>query len=378
MKLHKVLLVPDSFKGTLSSIRVCTIMKKVIAAHFPDAEVVELPVADGGEGSVDCFLTAMGGRKKAMPITGPYGETVPGFYGVLPDHTAVVEMAAAAGLPLAGTRTQVEKATTYGVGQLIRDAARSGCRRIVMGLGGSATNDGGAGAAAALGVKFYDAAGQAFVPVGQTLMRVASVDLGGLEQTLAGVELRVMCDVDNPLCGPQGAAAVFGPQKGADAETVRLLDENLAHLAAVVKRDLGRDIAGLPGAGAAGGLGGGMAAFLGCRLEPGIEVVLDAVRFDERLHGADLVFSGEGRLDSQSLRGKVVAGVAGRCKRGGVPLIAVVGDIEDPVDSFYAKGVRAVCSINRVAVPFSQAKLRSAADLERTMDGILRLLEIAP
>lgn len=374
--MKKVLLIPDSFKGTMSSMEICSIMKKAIHAYYPSAEVISIPVADGGEGTVDSFLNAVGGRKVYLTVKGPFFEDIQSFYGILPDNTAVIEMAAAAGLPLVGDNKHPEKTTTYGVGQLIGHAASSGCRKIIVGLGGSATNDGGAGAAAALGVCFKNLKGETFIPVGESLSEIASIDISGLNPILKEVELVTMCDINNPLCGPQGAAAVFGPQKGADEDMVRILDANLAHMAQVIKRDLGKDIINLEGAGAAGGMGGGMVAFFGSTLQMGIETVLDAVNFDSLLDGADLVISGEGKIDSQSLRGKVVIGVARRTKKKRIPLIAIVGDIGDDIESVYDEGVSAVFSINRVAVPFSEAKLRCKNDLALTMDNLMRFISL--
>ncbi|MFU0831576.1 MAG: Glycerate 2-kinase [Oscillospiraceae bacterium] len=370
--MKKVLLIPDSFKGTMSSIEICGIMKDTILKYFPHADVLSIPVADGGEGSVDAFLAANGGEKISLTVKGPYFEDIPAFYGKLPDGTAVVEMAAAAGLPLVGENRSAGKTTTYGVGQLIAHAAESGCRKIIVGLGGSATNDGGTGAASALGVRFRDKNGKDFIPVGETLGNIASIDVSGMNPALHNVELITMCDIDNPLCGPRGAAAVFGPQKGATKEEVLQLDRNLEHLAEVVRKDLGKDILSLPGAGAAGGMGGGMAAFFDSHLQMGIETVLDTVHFDEQLSGADFVFTGEGKLDSQSMGGKVVIGVARRAKKQGVPLIAVVGDIGDEITQAYDEGVSAIFSINRVAIPFSEAKLRCRQDLTLTMDNLMR------
>lgn len=376
--MKKVLLIPDSFKGTMSSEEICTVMGEVIRRHYPAAEVVSIPVADGGEGSVDSFLAAMGGEKVHLTVKGPYNEALESFYGVLPGGGAVVEMAAAAGLPLVGEEKHAEQTTTFGVGQLIAEAARSGAKKIIVGLGGSATNDGGCGAAAALGVRFYNRAGESFVPVGGTLKEIDRIDLSGLLPELAAVEMVTMCDIDNPLCGPSGAAAVFGPQKGADPAMVQLLDDGLRHLAAVVRWDLGKDILDLPGAGAAGGMGGGMVAFLGSRLQMGIETVLDTVGFDDLLEGADLVFSGEGKIDSQSLRGKVVIGVARRTQKHNVPLIAIVGDIGDNIEGVYDQGVTGVFSINRVAVPYKEARHRSKGDLALTMDNLLRFMRSMP
>jgi len=374
--MKKILLIPDSYKGTMSSMEICKIMKETIYRHFPHAELVAVPVADGGEGSVDAFLAAAGGKKIHLKVKGPYFESLDSFYGVLPDNTAVIEMAAAAGLPLVGENRHAGLTTTYGAGQLIRHAAETGCRKIIVGLGGSATNDGGTGAAAALGVRFLDLEGNAFIPVGETLGRIAKIDLSGITPVLRNAELTGMCDIDNPLCGAKGAAAVFAPQKGADAAMVKLLDRNLGHLAEVIERDIGKDIRNIPGAGAAGGMGGGMSAFFGARLRPGIETVLEAVGFDSLLTGADLVISGEGRIDSQSLRGKVVIGCARRAKAAGIPLIAVVGDIGGHMEEAYAEGVSAIFSINSVAVPFEKARERCRDDLAMTVDNIMRALKL--
>ena len=370
--MHKFILIPDSFKGTMSSTEICAVMETAIRRYLPDAQVCGVPVADGGEGSVDAFLGAVGGEKVAACVQGPWGEDVDAFYGALPGGVAVIEMAAAAGLPLVGERRSAEQTTTYGVGLLMRLALVRGCKKIILGGGGSATNDGGCGAAAAMGAVFRDADGEAFVPVGATLSRIASIDLSGMPKELADVEIVAMCDIDNPLCGELGAAHVFGPQKGADPAMVELLDAGLAHMAGIVKKDLGRDILLLHGAGAAGGMGGGMVAYFGAQLQMGIETVLDTVGFDALLDGADMVFSGEGKIDFQSLLGKVVIGVARRTKKAGVPLIAVVGDIGDNIDAAYEAGVSAIFSTNRVAVPYQQARVRAKNDLALTMDNLIR------
>ncbi|SHN68603.1 glycerate kinase [Desulfovibrio litoralis] len=373
--MRKVILIPDSFKGTMSSCEICSIMEQAIHRHLPGVKVVSIPVADGGEGSVDCFLSAVGGIKQNVKVKDPYFKEIDSFYGLLPDGTAIVEMAACAGLPLVENNKSATKTTTYGVGQLIAHAAQAGCKRIIIGLGGSATNDGGTGAAAALGVKFKNSKGESFVPVGGTLKDIVHIDVSGLLPKLKEIELVAMCDIDNPLCGIHGAAHVFGPQKGADPETVKLLDAGLLNLAKVVKVDLGKDICDLAGAGAAGGMGGGMVAFLGAKLQMGIETILDTVGFDELLKDADLVFSGEGKIDFQSLRGKVVIGVARRTKKAGVPLIAVVGDIGDNIEAAYNEGISGIFSINRVAVPFDESKNRSKDDLRLTIDNIIRFIQ---
>ena len=373
--MKKIVLIPDSFKGTMSSEEICQIMAGEISKIYPETNLVSIPVADGGEGSVDAFISAIGGERVPVSAKGPFMEDIQSFYGLLPDETAIIEMAAAAGLPLVGDNRQADQTTTYGVGQLMAHVAGSGISKLVVGLGGSATNDGGTGAAAALGIKFLNQAGEPFVPVGATLKDIDSIDSSGLLPQLKDIEIVTMCDIDNPLCGPQGAAAVFGPQKGADENMVEKLDAGLRHLAAVCKRDLGKDILDLPGSGAAGGMGGGMVAFFDAKLEMGIETVLNTVHFDHLIKDADFVISGEGKIDVQSLRGKVVIGVARRTRRQHVPLIAIVGDIGDNVEQAYEEGVSAIFSINRVAVPFSEAKKRAKADLALTINNLFRFID---
>ena len=373
--MKKVVLIPDSFKGTLSSSDICSIMERCIAARFPACQVLSIPVADGGEGSVDAFLTALGGERIPVTVQGPYGEPMASFYGLLDGgQTAVVEMAACAGLPLVDGRRDPSRTTTYGVGQLILAAAEQGAKRIIVGLGGSATNDAGCGAAAAAGVRFLDRQGQSFIPTGGSLERIASVDLRGRSSLLEGVELITMCDIDNPMYGESGAAYVFAPQKGADPEMVRALDAGLRHLDAVLRRDLGRDLSTVPGGGAAGAMGVGMLAFFGSRLQMGIEAVLDTVDFDRLIQGADLIFTGEGKIDSQSLRGKVVIGVARRAKRQAVPVIAVVGGSELEMEGAYEQGVRAIFPINRLPEDLSVSRHHARENLAFAMDNILRLL----
>ena len=373
--MEKILLVPDSFKGTLSSRQVCQVMAGQLRRFFPQAQVKSIPVADGGEGSVEAFLAAAGGERRTRTVTGPFGEPVEAFYGILGDgRTAVIEMAACAGLPLAEGRLNPERATTYGVGELLLAAKEAGCTKAILGLGGSCTNDGGVGAAAALGAKFTRADGAAFIPSGGTLGEIAALDVSPVAQALQGMELTAMCDIDNPLYGEAGAAVVFAPQKGADAAMVARLDAGLRHLGQVSARCLGRDFSHLPGAGAAGGLGFGMAAFCGAQLRMGIDAVLDAVGFDSLLPGTDMVFTGEGKIDSQSARGKVVSGVAVRCRKAGVPVVAVVGQIGQGFEEMYQQGLTAVFSINRAAQPFAESRFHAGENLALTMENIARLL----
>lgn len=373
--MHTYILVPDSFKGTMSSSEICGIMERQIHALEPEARVIAIPVADGGEGSVDCFLEAMRGQRVEVEVCGPFpGETVAGFYGLVDGgRTAVIEMAACAGLPLVEGRANPLETTTFGVGELLLDAAGRGVGRIIVGLGGSATNDGGCGAAVAAGIRFLDGEGTAFIPTGGTLSRIAKIDASGQAPILRDVELIAMCDIDNPMFGTTGAAHVFAPQKGADPAMVECLDTGLRHLAAVIERDLHRPVAAVPGAGAAGAMGAGMTAFFGARLQMGIDAVLDVVGFDALVREADLVLTGEGKIDSQSLRGKVVIGVARRAKKAGVPVVAVVGDIGDGVEAAYDEGVTGIISINRVAVEFPAAKKRAGSDMASTVDNLIRM-----
>jgi len=258
---------------------------------------------------------------------------------------------------------------------LMLDAARRGAEHIIVALGGSATNDGGCGAAASCGIGFYDASGRQFVPTGSTLKDVARIDLTSRSPRLEGITITVMCDIDNPFWGPTGAAHIFGPQKGANREMVALLDEGMQSLAAVIRRDTGVDVQAIAGSGAAGGMGGGMAAFFSGCLQMGIETVLDTVNFDSLLTDCDLVLTGEGKIDGQSLRGKVVIGVARRTQAYHVPTVAIVGDIADDIEGVYEMGVSAIFSINRLAIPFVEAKKRAALDMEKTVDNLMRFIK---
>lgn len=374
--MKKAVLIPDSFKGTLSSTEICSIMKERIHTYYPGCEVVSIPVADGGEGSVDAFLTAVGGEKITLTVENPYFEPMKSFYGLIDGgKTAVIEMAGCAGLPLVEDRKDPRKTTTYGVGKLILAAAGRGISKLVVGLGGSATNDGGCGAAAAFGVRFYNKAGEEFVPTGGTLIDIDRIDMSGRSSALDGVEVVTMCDIDNPMYGPTGASHIFGPQKGADPAMVEELDRGVIHLCEVIRRDLGMDLSEVPGGGAAGAMGAGMIAFFGSRLQMGIETVLDTVSFDQTIGDADLILTGEGKIDGQSLRGKVVIGVARRAARQGKPVVAVVGGADYDVEPAYGEGVTAIFPINRLPQDFSVIRAHSRENLTFAMDNIVRMLK---
>ena len=375
----KIVLVPDSFKGTMSSTEICGIMQTEIEKALPETEIVSIPVADGGEGSVDCYLAALGGEKVSVRVKNPFMEEIESFYGLVDNgKTAIIEMAACAGLPLIEDRKNPLTASTYGVGQLILAAAERGVSKIIVGLGGSATNDGGCGAASAVSIKFYDSQNKEFVPTGGTLSEIFRIDTSCKNPLLNGVEIITMCDIDNPLCGENGAAHVFGPQKGATPEIVKILDAGLLHMAEIIERDLGISTAEISGAGAAGGMGAGMVAFFSSKLQMGIETLLDTVKFDKVIENADVIFTGEGKIDTQSLRGKVVIGVSRRAKLSGVPVVAVVGAVDDEVSKdsgrLYDEGITAVFSINHAPEDFSIARGKSKENLAFAMRNLLLLI----
>ncbi len=357
----RVVVAPDSFKGSLTAVEVCEVVASVLASR---AEVAAVPIADGGEGTVVAWLAACGGERREVTVSGPYGELVRAAYGVLPDGSAVIELAAAAGLTLVAGDRPLET-TTYGVGELVRHAVDGGCSAVYVGLGGSATNDGGAGIAAACGVRFLDEAG-VYVPTGGTLARLVRIDASGLVRPARVVGL---CDVDNPLYGPRGSAAVYGPQKGATPDQVALIDAGLAHLAAVMRRDLDVDVAEVPGAGAAGGAGAGILGLLGGELRSGIDALLDQVGFDTLLATADLVITGEGSLDEQSLQGKVVDGVARRAQQAGVPVVALAGRVAPGIGpALRTRGVTQAVAITPPGQPLAEAMAQAAANLLATVE----------
>lgn len=370
--MRKIIIVPDSFKGTMSSRTVGEIMEDEARIFWPEVEIIRMEVADGGEGSVDAFLSILKGKRQRVKVTGPYGEKIDSFYGESGEN-AVIEMAAAAGLPLAGKRLEAGEATTYGVGELIRAALDRGARKIILGLGGSATNDGGAGALAALGIRFLDKAGEVFVPVGNTLGRIEKIDISGLDTRIRETELLVMCDVDTVLCGEHGASAIFGPQKGASPEDVVRLDRGLKHFAEKTYEAVGVDVRMLAGGGAAGGMGAGVYAFLGGQMERGIDILLEAAEFDRLLEGCSVVMTGEGKIDGQSACGKVVAGVAGKAGKQQVPVIAVGGAVTEEADVLYDMGVSAMFAVNRRALPFEELRKTTEIDLRKTVYNIFRM-----
>ena len=343
----KVVIAPDSYKGCLSALEVAKAMERGVLSVFPSAEVRKIPIADGGEGTVAALVTATNGQLRQTEVTDPLGNKIIAHWGVLGDgRTAVIEMAAASGLPLVPKEKRDPRVTTtYGTGELIKAALADGLAKIIIGIGGSATNDGGTGMARALGVRFLDAAGQEVAAGGGSLAEICQIDTTGLDPRLKNTEIVVACDVDNPLCGTRGASAVFGPQKGATPEMVQQLDAGLAKYASCARQATGRDVAEKAGAGAAGGLGAGLMFFTPAQLKPGVEIVLDAVGFSDIVRDADFVITGEGRTDFQTAFGKAPVGVAKVAKTHGVPVFCISGGLGEGADDVLAQGIDAVMSI---------------------------------
>lgn len=380
-KQLKFVIAPDSFKESLSAMAIANEIEAGFREIFPDAVYVKVPVADGGEGTVQAMIDASGGRRVDLAVRGPLGEPVAAFYGIMGDgQTAVIEMAAASGLELVPpNRRDPLHTSSYGTGELIRDALDAGARRFVLGIGGSATNDGGAGMVQALGGRLLDAAGRDLAPGGGALDALARIDLAGLDARIKDCVFDVACDVSNPLVGPQGASHIFGPQKGATPAMVALLDTNLRHYAAVIARDLGlalSAVADLPGAGAGGGIGAAMLVFLGGSLRPGSEIVTDAVGLDAAVQDADLVLTGEGRIDSQTIHGKTPIGVARVAKRHGKPVIGIAGSLEPGAGVIHGHGIDAVFSVVNCPCTLERALADAAYNVRTSARNIAAVLRL--
>ena len=368
--LNKIVVASDSFKGSATSAQIAEAVAEGVCGVMSHCQVVKVPVGDGGEGTVEALVAATGGRLVECRVQGPLGGEIDAVYGSLPGGTAVIELASAAGLALLSPEERDPlHTTTYGVGQLISDALTRGCRDILLCIGGSATNDGGTGILSALGYIFRDSTGNAVEPCGASLGYIHSIDTSGAMKELEECTFTVACDVDNPFFGSEGAARIFAAQKGADAAAVELLDSGLQHFAQVLFKETGIDVATIPGAGAAGGVGGGLAAMLGACLRPGIEMVLDTIGFDRILDNADLVITGEGSLDAQTVMGKTPCGVMRRARRKGIPAIAIGGSISD-TSALNEAGFTAIFSL----LP-SPASLAEAMRKEFTLDNVRRTAE---
>ncbi|MDR9892177.1 glycerate kinase [Pseudenterobacter timonensis] len=374
----KIVIAPDSYKESLSALEVATAIEQGFRDIWPDAEYVKLPVADGGEGTVEAMVAATAGRLVHVEVTGPLGAGVPAFYGVSGDErSAFIEMAAASGLErVPPSQRNPLKTTSWGTGELIRHALDSGVKHIIIGIGGSATNDGGAGMVQALGARLLDADGHSIGQGGGELEKLARIDISGLDKRLAECRIEVACDVTNPLTGEQGASAVFGPQKGATPEMVARLDAALERYAALIARDLEKDVLNLPGGGAAGGMGAALCAFCGAQLRQGIEIVTDALRLDKAVADADLVITGEGRIDSQTIHGKVPVGVAKVAKRYNKPVIGIAGSLTADVGVVHQHGLDAVFSVIYTICSLEDALENAAANVRMAARNIAATIQI--
>ena len=373
--MKKIVIAPDSYKESLSALEVAQAIEAGFRRVFPSAEYVLVPVADGGEGTVDAMVAATGGHKEVVAVSGPLGEPVEAFYGLTGDGaTAVIEMAAASGLALVSPdRRNPLLTTSCGTGELIRAALDAGARRFILGIGGSATNDGGAGMIQALGGKLLKADGTPIALGGAGLGELTTIDLSGLDPRLSELVIEVACDVNNPLCGPKGASAVFGPQKGATPEMVAQLDANLARYADCIEQALGKQVKDIPGAGAAGGMGAALVGLLGAELKPGIQIVIDALKLADEVADADLVITGEGRIDSQTIHGKTPIGVARCAKRFGKPVIGIAGCLTDDCGVVHDHGIDAVFAVVNRAMSLPEAIATATTNLQLTARNVAAL-----
>ena len=374
----KVVIAPQSFKGSISALDAARAMEQGVKRVISDAETVLVPVADGGDGTLETLVEATGGDIRSANVTGPIGEPVEAEWGALGDgESAMIEMARTSGLALLSLDERDPlRTTTYGLGEIIREALDAGFRSFIVGIGGSATNDGGAGMAQALGVRLQDESGNDLPPGGAALADLRKIDTSGLDARAAASQFSVACDVSNPLTGPEGASAVYGPQKGATPDLVEQLDDALGNFAEVVERDIGRSINDVPGSGAAGGLGGGMMAFLDGSLRAGVDIVLDQVGLNEQLEGADLVITGEGQLDFQTVYHKAPIGVAWRAKERGIPVIAISGSLGQGFEDVHPEGIDAVASIVCAPMSLDEASTRAGELIADAVAETMRFMKV--
>ncbi len=378
MKTIKIGIAPDSFKGTLTALEAAGQIEKGLRRGLSNISVRKIPMADGGEGTVRAIVESTGGRFCSRKVQDPLGRQIKAFYGLSGDGaTAVIEMAAASGLALLKPGERNPAVTsTFGTGELIKDALKHKPRKILVGIGGSATNDGGTGMAMALGVKFMDASGKPVAQGGEALKNLAHIDMSGLDKRINNVSIEVACDVDNPLTGRHGAAQVYSPQKGATPSMVKQLDAALKHLAEVISRDIGLNILKVPGSGAAGGLGAGLMAFLGAELRPGIDIVIDSVKLRRRLKGCDLVITGEGMMDDQTVYGKTPAGVAKVAGELKIPVIAICGSLGKNVNKVRSVGIQTYFSSTNKCMSEDEIPTNGPAMLADTAEQVGRVLAL--
>ncbi|WP_321328287.1 glycerate kinase [uncultured Ilyobacter sp.] len=375
----KVVVAIDSFKGSLSSLELGLLIEKGVKKVYKDAEVKKVPIADGGEGTVEALVEGTNGKFVDIKVHDPLMRVIDARYGIMGNNVAVIEMAEASGLPLLKPEERdLRKATTYGTGELIKDAVEKGCREFIIGIGGSATNDAGLGMMQALGYKFLDKDGEVLGYGGEIMEKVTEIDSREAIEDLGKCKFFVACDVDNPFYGPKGAAHVYSRQKGADDEMVEYLDSSLQKLALTLKEKTGKDIADIPGAGAAGGLGGGFVAFLDGELKPGIDIILQEVKLAESIEGADFVITGEGKIDFQSIMGKAPMGVSRLSREKGIPVIAIAGCVADDAGAMHDHGLDAFFSTINYPVSLEDAmdKERAGIFVEKNIEEIFRLVKV--
>lgn len=373
--MKKCVIIPDSFKGSLSSIEVCNIIKEKVNEFFPKCNAIMIPIADGGEGTVDTFVYSLKAEKVILKVQNAFGEEIDVYYGRI-KNKAIIEVAQVVGLVSAEGRENPSTTSTYGVGEIISHAIENGCNEIFIGLGGSCTNDCGVGAASALGTVFKNKNGEEFIPVGKNLNEIEYIDVSKTLEKLKNCKVTAMCDIDNPMYGENGAAFVFAPQKGADENMVKMLDNNLRSLSEKIKKNLNKDVSNIKGSGAAGAFGAGVCAFFNGELKSGIEIILDLIDFDNLISDADIIFTGEGQIDSQSLNGKVVIGISKRAKKQNIPVIVLVGSIGEGAERAYDEGVSAIFSINQKAEDYSISRFKAKENLEKTIDSLLRYYDV--
>lgn len=375
----KIVIAPDSFKESLTALEVADAIEQGFKKFYPHADYVRIPMADGGEGTVQSLVDALKGKVVERSVTAPLGNKIQAFFGISGDNqTAVIEMAAASGLHLVSpAQRNPLKTTSFGTGELIKAALDLGVKKIILGIGGSATNDAGAGMLQALGVQLLDANNQQIGLGGENLSLISKIDLSKLDSRLQQVEILVACDVDNPLCGEKGASAVFGPQKGATPEIVQQLDRALFHFSDIVQQDLDLNIHDQAGAGAAGGMGGGLLLLPNVQLKAGVQIIIDAVNLNEQIKDADLVITGEGRMDSQTVHGKTPIGVAKAAKLFNKPVIAIVGSLKDDYEVVYEHGIDAVFPIIRQLKSLDETLKLGRENLISTAQNIARLYKLA-
>jgi len=374
----RIVIAPNAFKGSLTALQAAEAIQQGILGIMPHADCILLPIADGGDGTADVLVRGTDGQMHTTAVMDALGDVIQASFGILGDGTtAVIEMANASGLRLVPSeRRNPLVTTTYGTGELMRAALNRSARRMILGLGGSATVDGGAGMAQALGARLFDRHGQEIIWGGGALDMLDRIEISGLDPRLQTCEIIAACDVDNPLVGDQGAARIFGPQKGATPQMVAQLDANLTHYAHIIQRDLGITVRDIAGAGAAGGLAAGLIAFCGARLQPGIDLVLDTLDIDQHLQTADLVITGEGRIDGQTAHGKAPVGVALRAKRHGIPVVALTGGIGDEADQLYAYGIDAIIPIVARPMALEDAMKEAAPLLQEAAARMLRVMTL--